>query len=556
MLVHVQLDGSERVMALTELEDAVRAGAVGPETPVRAAVLTGDAWRPIGELALYQALQSSPEALVRRRLAEARIPWFTVIVAGIQLRIFLWMHGTPPGMALAERFAKDTPAIVERGEVERLLTYGFLHGSFDHVAMNLAFLVYVGVALERTIGAWNLAAMFFATLFWSGAISAIASTDVPSIGVSGVAYGFMAAAAVLGLRWFELLPRRERPSFGFAILIYMLWAFVSGATSEARIDNWAHLGGLVVGGLQMALLRPDVGPWRARNRRVSAAFVAVTLAGLVAARWAPIPLVPVEADGLRASRPAWWEAGWAPTGESGWASPAGSAMLVARTTKGDRPTTAAAAAATLVEAYRDIDPAAVVEAEEPARAADGTEGARVRLAYTQRDEARRVDAVLFARGRYVHRVLVDAPESEARAGAVADRVLDAVELPEPAEVAEARAAGDTWRGKLERAKAAADVGDVAEARRLVEAARAEAPGEPATAEAALAVAADYPDGGVGPLVETLLAAFPDDRDVRAGAVRALIAAGDREEALRRLDEGLAAAPKDRQLGRLKDELFP
>lgn len=542
-------------MALTDLEEAVRAGAIGPETPVRAPVLTDDRWRPVGELALYQGLQSSPEALLRRALATPRLPWFTVILVGIQLRVFLWMHGTPPNEGLLERFAKYTPAILERYELWRLVSYGFLHGSVGHVAMNMMFVAYIGAALERVVGSLNLAVLFFGSVFWGGVLSAMLSPASPSIGASAGDFGYLAAAAVFGLRWLELLPRRERPSFGFAILLYLLYGLLNGVLSSEPVDNWAHLGGLLFGGLFMVALRPHVGEvWRARNRGTSLLATALIGVGLVGMARLPLPLVPVEQDGLVASRPVWWTVGWAPTGESAWASPVGGALLVARTTRGQDPRGAAEAVGALLADYREVDPSAALMEEAPT-AIDGVEARRVRVGYTDEGVLREVEAIVATRGRYVHRVVVDTPIGEARAARMAERVLAGVRLPTPAAVERAREAGEGWRGRLERARGEADVGAVDEARRLVDAALTEAPGEPAAAQALLELLAAYPSAEVATRADELLARFPADRDVRGAAVRALLAAGDREGARRRLDDGLAAAPGDRKLARLREELF-
>lgn len=555
MLVHVQLDGSERVVPLTELEELIRTGVVGPDTPVRAEALTQDRWLPAGNLDLFKGLQNSPEALLRRAWANPPMPWFTVLLVGVQMRIFLWVRGTPVEEGLLDRLARYTPAIIEREELERLVTYGFFHSSFGHVAMNLLFIAYLGVALEGVLGTFNLAVLFFASVFWGGVLSGLLSPNNPAIGASAGDFGYLAAAAVFGLRWFELLPKRARPRFGFVILLYLLFVLINGVTSDAPIDNWAHLGGLLAGGIHMALYKPDVSPaWRAHNRRTSFTAILLMGVGLVAMARLPVPLTPIETDGLVASRPVWWDSGWAPTGESAWRSPVGGSLVVARTTRQDAPTTPQDAVRALLEDYRAIDPYAALQDERPVER-DGVAGRQIRIGYTAQAIVRRVDAQLFVRGRYVHRVILDAPVDERRVLTVGKRLFGRVTLPVPAAVAEAREAGDSWRARLRRAEAEADIGDPAAARALVDAARAEAPLEPAPAEALLDLLGAYPSADLPALVDELLAAFPDDRAVRAAAVRALLATGDRATALQRLDDGLTAAPGDRKLLKLRRELF-
>ena len=555
MLVHVQLDGSERVVALTDLEEQIRAGTLGPETPVRADALTGGRWMPVGELELYKGLLSSPEAAMRRAWADPRIPWFTVVLVGVQLRIFLWTAWSRVEGPLVERWARSTPAILERDEYARLVTYGFFHGGLAHVAMNMIFIALIGAALERVVGSLSLAVLFFSSVFWGGVISGLLSPNAQAIGASAGDFGYLAAATVFGLRWFELLPPRARPRFGVAILVYLIYALLNGVLSNENIDNWGHVGGLVAGGLHMALLRPNVGEvWKARNLRVSFTMVLLAFAGLVGMARLPIPLVPITEDGLSASRPVWWTTGWAPTGESGWASPVGGGVLVARTTRSDAPVSTAASVSALLADYREVDPYAALLADVPLER-DGVAGREVTLGYAHNGATRQVRAAVFTRGRYVHRVVLDAPVEDARVTRMAPRLFGEVRLPLPEDIAEARTAGDSWRGRLMQAEAEADFGNPDAARRLIEAARQEAPGEPAPAEALLDLAATYPREGIAATADDLLAVFPDDRGVRVAAANALAAAGDLPGALRRLDEGLARAPGDRKLTRARRALL-
>jgi membrane associated rhomboid family serine protease len=554
VLLHVQLDGSERVTALPEFEEMVRDGTIGPETPVRADPLTKGRWIPAGALELYQGLRASPEVLVRQALANPAVPWFTALLVGIELRIFTWTQYTPAQPYLAETFSKYTPAIIEGNEYWRLVTHGFLHGDFGHIAMNMLFIAYIGVALEGVLGALTLAVLFGSSVFWGGVLSTFLLPGAASLGASGGDFGVLAAAAVFGLRYGNLLPVRARSNFGAFILVFALYFLARGMTSE-RVDNWGHIGGLLAGGAQMAFLRPNVGPvWKARNRKIS--FIVVLLAGVGVATMArvPIPLVPIEEDGLVASRPVWWSIGWAATGDRAWVSPVDGGQLVARTVHHERPKPLATAADALLDAYREVDPWAVVrEAADVER--DGVPGRHLRIAYESKGLTRRVDAEIYTRGRYEHRILLDVPARSGRVAHVGGRIFHGITLPLPEDVVTAQGATGGWRGLLERAKGAADIGDPATARALIDAARSEAPTEPAPVQALLELVALYPDASVPALTDEALTTFPGDGRILEAAVRALVAAGHRDAAQRRLDDHLVVAPNDRRVTRLRRELF-
>ena len=57
---------------------------------------------------------------------------------------------------MQEYLTNWAPAILEQGEVWRLLSYGLLHLWFPHLLFNMLFLVYTGYHLERAIGRANL----------------------------------------------------------------------------------------------------------------------------------------------------------------------------------------------------------------------------------------------------------------------------------------------------------------------------------------------------------------------------------------------------------------
>ncbi|MDP2309385.1 MAG: rhomboid family intramembrane serine protease [Pseudomonadota bacterium] len=554
MLLHVQLDGSERITALPEFEEMVRDGTIGPETPVRADPLTRDRWIPAGALELYQGLRASPEVLVRQALASPAVPWFTALLVGIELRIFAWTQYTPVQGHLWGSLTKYTPAIIEGDEYWRLLTYGFLHGDLAHITMNMLFIAYIGIALEGVLGSVTLGVLFASSVFWGGVLSALLMPASPSVGASAGDFGLLAAAAVFGLRYSDLLPARARPRFGAAMLVYLLYLLVSGLTAE-RVDNWGHIGGLLAGGAQMALLRPNVGAtWRARNRKISFIVVLLGGVGLVAMARLPIPLVPIEEDGLHASRPVWWTTGWAATGDRAWVSPVDGGRIVARTLHHERPTSLTESVDALLDAYREVDPWCVVrESKDVER--DGVPGRHLRIAYESEGQTRRVDAEVYARGRYEHRVVLDVPEGSGRVARLWVRLFPRITLPLPEEVAASQAASGGWRALLEQAEGASDIGDLPTARARIDAARREAPGEPAPVQALLELVTLYPDASVPELTDEALTTFPADGRILEASVRALVAAGHPDLAEQRLEDRLVAAPGDRRILRLQRELF-
>ena len=152
MLVDVQLDGVEGTWSLADVEDLIRVGRIGPETPVRADTLTGGRWVPAGDLEIYRGLADAPERLVRRAWNDPGIPWFTALLIGLEIRMFLWVEPGATGMRAFELLSRDVPAIREGRELWRLVTYSLLHADAEHIGANLVLLAWVGIALEGEIG--------------------------------------------------------------------------------------------------------------------------------------------------------------------------------------------------------------------------------------------------------------------------------------------------------------------------------------------------------------------------------------------------------------------
>lgn len=555
MLVHVQLDGRERVLSLTDFEDRVAEGAIGPETPAR---LGADgAWVAAGSLPAFAAAAASPAALLRRRFARPPVPWATAVTLGLAVRMHLWLPVLPGGVVAYDRLARSTPHAVERGEVGRFLTYGLLHADWGHLASNGLMLAWCGLALETAVGAPAVAALVVASVVGGGLFSALADPATVAVGASAADFGFLGAAVVLGWRYREQLPRATQARFGAVLAVLTAWNLVNGAFAE-RVDNAAHLGGLLVGGAAMATLRLAGTPEGDRhNRRVAGGLVGAAI-GLLVALWAvgPAvqPTVPLAADGVVSARPAWWRTGVTPSRELGWTSPAQAGAVAARTTLEPRATSAEAAADRALDALRAVDPGAAETARVPWTSPEGHPGLRVSTRWTVDGRPGGGEALLVVRGRYVSTVTVDVPDDAPRLRAhLVARALDAARFPDPDALADAERAGppDSPRGRAARARVLADLGRTDEALGLY--------GDPAGLDARataewLGLHADLPADRVTPAAEAAVRRFPDDRKVRLAAVDALLAAGAAEAARGLVEAGLAASPGDAALERARARL--
>jgi rhomboid protease GluP len=144
------------------------------------------------------------------------------------------------------------PSAVQHGEWWRIVTYGFMHGSWPHVLINMYALLQAGAFVEYCYGTPRYSLIYLAGLIGGGVaayLTTIATGDV-TVGASGAIMGVFGAMAVLGLK----LPRLRRELLQAAILPIVLT--LGYGLIIPHISNWGHIGGLLAGGLMALLLNP------------------------------------------------------------------------------------------------------------------------------------------------------------------------------------------------------------------------------------------------------------------------------------------------------------
>ncbi len=136
-------------------------------------------------------------------------------------------------------------------EPYRFITSIFLHGSLQHLILNLFALILFGLILEKLVGGKRFLLVFFA----SGIIANLIAVNFynSSLGVSGAIYGIIGCLALLRplmVVWAFGMPM---PMFIAAIL----WAALDiiGIFYPTGTGNIAHLTGLGVGLILGAFFR-------------------------------------------------------------------------------------------------------------------------------------------------------------------------------------------------------------------------------------------------------------------------------------------------------------
>lgn len=131
------------------------------------------------------------------------------------------------------------------GEWWRLFTCMFLHGGIMHLFLNIYGLVLAAIFVEPILGRRNYAILYIV----SGICGSIASiwwySNTVSVGASGAIFGLY--GAILGLLLTDAFPKEGKKGMFIMIGIFVGINLLFGLTGG--IDNAAHIGGLLSGGL-------------------------------------------------------------------------------------------------------------------------------------------------------------------------------------------------------------------------------------------------------------------------------------------------------------------
>lgn len=523
-MISVRADQGEETLSLDEFEARVRRGQIGPSTPVRFPVLTGDRWVNARDLELFGRLYEPARVHFSRAFTLRGFPLITLVLIVVQVVVFFGIAGTSrsiPVDPLIEAGAKVSANIFELGETWRLLTANLLHRDLLHLAFNLFFLFNVGGTIENAYRKQDYVLILLASGIGTTMTSAIMS-PLPSVGSSGMVLGLFGAASVFGMKYADILPHRYRRYFGGAVLPYALFVVYVGLASP-NTDNWGHLGGLIGGGIAAVFLQPKLlhlGKEReALVRRwapliVSFALILAALGSGPIVRAFPPSLVElVEADsGLRVAHPGRWSFGENHLGYAALGNTLG-ASIGLRARRDTRRVDLTALKARFLEqelAQQEQEgsvTAVRVIGERPLEIPGGR-ALELRIALESRAGPQLTRNVLIERGFHSYAIVLSAPESFAGAyQPIFDRMIQEIRLFEPPALVKSRAASLAFPGMasahVELGQQLAALGEVEPAREAYQRALAAQPDHPEALFGLARLAADY--GGDLASAETIAA---------------------------------------------------
>jgi membrane associated rhomboid family serine protease len=191
----------------------------------------------------------------------ATVPQVTYALIAINVIIFLaegtgafTLEGEASGTLITKGAllgSSESPLLagqgVAHGQWWRIVTSGFLHENFLHIAFNMWVLYYLGLMLEPALGRVKFGLVYAVSLLTGSLGALLVSPHVLTVGASGAIFGVMGAAAV------EMRARQipiMQSGVGMLIVLNLIISFTIPGIS------WGgHIGGLIGGALAALVLQ-------------------------------------------------------------------------------------------------------------------------------------------------------------------------------------------------------------------------------------------------------------------------------------------------------------
>ncbi|HHW4678091.1 MAG TPA: rhomboid family intramembrane serine protease [Xylella sp.] len=137
----------------------------------------------------------------------------------------------------------------------QLLTYGFLHGGFEHLFFNMLAIFMFGAPLEQTWGEKRFLTYYLVCVAGAGLcqllVSQLLGSGAPVLGASGGVFGLLMAYGMLfpNQRILLLFPPIPMKARTFVIVFGAIELLMGITGSQPNVAHVVHLGGMLFGWL-------------------------------------------------------------------------------------------------------------------------------------------------------------------------------------------------------------------------------------------------------------------------------------------------------------------
>ncbi len=179
------------------------------------------------------------------------VPYVSLAIILCYTLVFVAQIGTDLDRSILLA-GEDKDAVIHRHEIWRMLTGSTLHGSLIHYAMNTYAFYSFGRTFEMLSARWHVAIVFLLSAIGGSVLSQVVNPHGISVGASGGIVGLVGYLAVYSFKRRDFITPEFRRSLIFNIGFILFYGFVL----VRAVDNYAHIGGLVVGAVYALVVVP------------------------------------------------------------------------------------------------------------------------------------------------------------------------------------------------------------------------------------------------------------------------------------------------------------
>jgi rhomboid protease GluP len=177
-----------------------------------------------------------------------------LVVLNLLVYVLLEIGGdTVHDMDYMIRWGAVWPKNVTNGEYWRLLTATFMHFGFEHILNNMFVLVCAGPILEKALGPVRYLILYLIAGVGGSTLSYLqmlhSGNYAVSAGASGAIFGIIGA-----LLWIVIRHKGRYETLTGKGLLFMIALSLYYGITNGEVDNWGHIGGLLMGFLMGVIL--------------------------------------------------------------------------------------------------------------------------------------------------------------------------------------------------------------------------------------------------------------------------------------------------------------
>ena len=191
------------------------------------------------------------DAVKVEKVFKSKFPYVTYLLIAMCIIFYLVPIVFGEYEYVLEAFCIHGPSI-KAGQYYRLLTGMFLHANIFHLLFNCYALYVIGKQLESFLGKIKFSIIYLFSGVMGALFSCVFFGEVPSIGASGAIFGLMGSLLYFGYHYRVYLGNVMKSQIIPLIVVNLALGFIL-----PNIDNAAHIGGLIGGGMITMALGVD-----------------------------------------------------------------------------------------------------------------------------------------------------------------------------------------------------------------------------------------------------------------------------------------------------------